>query len=190
MADYIVEEIVNHNQNATHNDENIHENKVEIKQENVQQDDVKQEEIKQDEVKQEYVKQEEIKQDEVKQEYAKQEEIKQDEVKQEYVKQEEIQQEEIKQDEEVKPTKPKAKPKAKSKPKLQEDTGTKLTKAEMKEMADINNQFYALLNRIQKIPNLNDKLTKELLKDKKTQIKVNDEIINLKDSNYIIIEVV
>ena len=92
--------------------------------------------------------------------------------------------------EEVKPSKPKAKPKANSKPKLQEDTGKKLTNAEMKEMADINNQFYALLNRIQKIPNLNDKLTKELLKDKKTQIKVNDEIINLKGSNYIIIVVV
>ena len=60
----------------------------------------------------------------------------------------------------------------------------------MKDMADINNTVYALLNRIQKIPNLNDKLTKELLKYKQTQITVNDEIINLKDSNYIIIEVV
>ena len=146
MADYIVEEIVNHNQNATHNDENIHENKVEIKQENVQQDEDRGAESTPSERGNAPF--------------------------------------------EVKPTKPKAKPKANSKPKLQEDTGKKLTNAEMKEMADINNQFYALLNRIQKIPNLNDKLTKEVLKDKKTQIKVNDEIINLKDSNYITIEVI
>ena len=60
----------------------------------------------------------------------------------------------------------------------------------MKELADINNQFYTLLNRIDKIPNLKDKLTKELLNYKKTQIKINDEIINLKDSNYIVIEVI
>ena len=45
-------------------------------------------------------------------------------------------------------------------PKPQRDTDTKLTKAEMKELADINNQFYTLLNRIDKIPNLKDKLTK------------------------------
>ena len=80
--------------------------------------------------------------------------------------------------------------KPKSKPKTQHDTDTKLTIAEMKELADINNQFYTLLNRIDKIPNLKDKLTKELLKYKKTHIKVNDEIINLKDSNYIVIEVI
>ena len=60
----------------------------------------------------------------------------------------------------------------------------------MKESADINNQFYTLLNRIDKIPNPKDKLTKEVLKDKKTHSKVNDEIINLKDSNYIVIEVI
>ena len=133
--------------------------------------------LKPDDVK----KEEEVKEEEVKQE-------EEQEVKQEEVKQEEEQ--EVKQ-EEVKQAKPKAKPKAKSKSKLQQqDTDTKLSKAEMKEMADINNQFYALLNRIPKIPNLHDKLTKELLKDKKTQIKVNDEIINLKDSNYLIIEVV
>ena len=60
----------------------------------------------------------------------------------------------------------------------------------MKEMADINNQFYSLLNRIDKIPNLKEKLTKELLNYKKTHIKVNDQIINLKDSNYIVIEVI
>jgi hypothetical protein len=131
----MIEEVVNHIENTKHTDENIHENEVEVKQ-----DDVKKEE-----------------------------------------------------EQEVKQAKPKAKPKAKSKSKSklqQQDTDTKLCKAEMREMADINNQFYALLNRIQQIPNLNDKLTKELLKDKKTQIKVNDEIINLKDSNYIIIEVV
>ena len=102
----------------------------------------------------------------------------------------EVKQEEVKQDK-VKQAKPKAKPKAKSKSKLQQhDADTQLCKAEMTEMADINTQFYALLNRIKQIPNLHDKLAKELSKDKKTQIKVNDEIINLKDSNYIIIEVV
>jgi len=37
----------------------------------------------------------------------------------------------------------------------------------MKELADINNQSYTLLNRIDRIPNLNDKLTKELLKEKR-----------------------
>jgi len=144
----MIEEVVNHIENTKHTDENIHENEVEVKQ-----DDVKKEE---------------------------EQEVKQEEVKQE-------------EEQEVKQAKPKAKPKAKSKSKSklqQQDTDTKLCKAEMREMADINNQFYALLNRIQQIPNLNDKLTKELLKDKKTQIKVNDEIINLKDSNYIIIEVV
>ena len=60
----------------------------------------------------------------------------------------------------------------------------------MKELADINSQFYTLLKRSHKIPNLKGKLTKEVLKDKKTHIKVNDEIINLKDSNYIVIEVI
>ena len=38
----------------------------------------------------------------------------------------------------------------------------------MKEFAGINNQFYTLLNRIDKIPNLEDKLAKTLLKYKKT----------------------
>ncbi len=144
----MIEEVVNHIENTKHTDENIHENEVEVKQEEVKQEE--------------------------------EQEVKQEEVKQE-------------EEQEVKQAKPKAKPKAKSKSKSklqQQDTDTKLCKAEMREMADINNQFYALLNRIQQIPNLNDKLTKELLKDKKTQIKVNDEIINLKDSNYIIIEVV
>ena len=60
----------------------------------------------------------------------------------------------------------------------------------MKELADINNQFYTLLNRINKIPNLKGKLTNELLKGKKAHIKVNDQIINLKDSNYSVIEVI
>ena len=63
------------------------------------------------------------------------------------------------------------------------DTDTKLTKAEMKELADITNQLYTPLNRIDKIPNLKDKLTKELLKYKNTLIKVIDEVINLKDIN-------
>jgi len=85
-------------------------------------------------------------------------------------------------------TNTKARPKAK--PKTQHDTYTKLTKAEMKELADINNQFYTLLNRIDKAPNLKDELAKELLKYKKTHIKVNDEIINLKGSKYIVIEVI
>ena len=58
----------------------------------------------------------------------------------------------------------------------------------MKELADTNNRFYTLLNRLDKIPNLKDKLTKELLTYKRTHIKVNDEIINWKDSNYIVIE--
>ena len=59
----------------------------------------------------------------------------------------------------------------------------------MKEMVDINNQFYTLLNRIDKIPNLKQKLTKELFFFK-THIKVNDQIINVKDNNYIVIEVI
>ena len=59
----------------------------------------------------------------------------------------------------------------------------------MKDWADINNQFYTISNSIDKIPNL-DKLTKELLKEKKTHIKVNDERINLKDSNFIVSEVI
>ena len=37
------------------------------------------------------------------------------------------------------------------------------------------------------MPNLKDKLTKELLKYKKN-IKVNDEIINLTDYNYAVVE--
>ena len=36
---------------------------------------------------------------------------------------------------------------AKAKPNTQQDTETKLTKAEMKEVTDINTQFYTLLNR-------------------------------------------
>ena len=60
----------------------------------------------------------------------------------------------------------------------------------MKGLANINNQFYTLLNRIDKIPNLKNKLTKEVLKDKRTHFKVNDEIITLKDNNYIVIEVI
>ena len=73
--------------------------------------------------------------------------------------------------------------------KAQNDTDTILTKGDMKELADISNQFYTLLNRIDKVPNLKDKVVKELLKYKKSHIKVNDDIINLKDSNYIVIEV-
>ena len=60
----------------------------------------------------------------------------------------------------------------------------------MKELADINNQFYTLLNRVDKIPNLKDKLTKELLKEKKTHIIVNDEVINLRDSNFIVFVII
>ena len=60
----------------------------------------------------------------------------------------------------------------------------------MKELADSDNQFYTLLHRIDKIPNLKNKWTKELLKYKKTHVKVNDQIINLKDSSLIVIEVI
>ena len=60
----------------------------------------------------------------------------------------------------------------------------------MKEIGDINNQFYTLLNSMDQIPILKDKLTKELLKYKKAHIKVNDQIRNFKDSNYIVIEVI
>ena len=60
----------------------------------------------------------------------------------------------------------------------------------MKDLADINNQYYTLLNRIDKTPHLQDKLTKEVLTDKKTHIKVNAEIINLKDSSYTDIKVI
>ena len=49
---------------------------------------------------------------------------------------------------------------AKSTPKVKQDIDNKLTKAEMKEMADIDNRFYSLLNRIDQIPNLKEKLTK------------------------------
>jgi len=77
-----------------------------------------------------------------------------------------------------------------AKPKTKNGTDTKLTRAEMQELADINNQFYTLLNRIDKIRNLKNKLAKELLKYKKTHIKVNDEIINLTDINYIVIGVI
>ena len=60
----------------------------------------------------------------------------------------------------------------------------------MKELADINSLFCTLLDRIGKIPNLKDKVAKELLKGKKTHIKVNDEIINLRESNYIVVKVI
>jgi len=89
----------------------------------------------------------------------------------------------------AKQTKTRAKPKPKSKQKQLQDTDTKLCKAGLKELAYINNQFYTLLNRIDKLPNIKDKLTKELPKLKKTHIKVNDEIVNLKDRNYIVIEI-
>ena len=49
---------------------------------------------------------------------------------------------------------------AKATYKVTQDIDNKLTKAEMKELADINNQFYSLLDRIDKIPNLKEKLTK------------------------------
>ena len=58
----------------------------------------------------------------------------------------------------------------------------------MNEFADINNQFYTLLNRIDKMPNLKNKLTRELQKYTKTHI--NYEIMNLEDSNYIGIEII
>ena len=92
--------------------------------------------------------------------------------------------------EEAKQAKTRTKPKPKSKPKPQHDTDTKLTKAEMKELADMNNQFHALLNGIDKIPNRKDMLTKERLTRKKTHIKVKDEIINLKDSSCIGIQII
>ena len=57
-------------------------------------------------------------------------------------------------------------------------------------LADINNKFYTRLNRIDKITHLKDKSTKELLKEKNTHIKLNDEIINLEESNYIVIEII
>ena len=60
----------------------------------------------------------------------------------------------------------------------------------MKELADSKNQFHTLSNRIGRIPQLKDKSTKELLKRKRTQIYVNEETINLKDSNHIVIEVI
>ena len=63
----------------------------------------------------------------------------------------------------AKQTKTRAKPKPKSKQKQLQDTDTKLCKAGLKELADINNPFYTL-NRIHKIPNIKDKLTKELPK--------------------------
>ena len=92
-----------------------------------------------------------------------------EEVNQEYeeVKQED---EEVNQEEEPKQVKTITKAKPKAKPKTQQDTETRLTKAEMKELADINNQFHTLLNRIDKIPSL-DKLTKELLKYEKHILK-------------------
>ena len=74
---------------------------------------------------------------------------------------------------EAKQVKTRTKAKPRSKPKTQHETDTKLTKADMNELVDISNQFYTLLNRIDKIPN-----------------QVNDEIIKLKDSNYIVIEVI
>ena len=66
--------------------------------------------------------------------------------------------------EEAKQTKTRTKAKPKSKPKTQNNTYTKLTKAEMKELADNINKFYTLLHRIGKIPNLKDILANELLK--------------------------
>jgi len=90
--------------------------------------------------------------------------------------------------EEARPTKTKTVAKAKAK--AQHDLDNELTKAEMKEMADIDNQFYAPLNRINKIPSLKEKLTKGILRYKKAHLKVNDQIIKMEDSNYIIIEVI
>ena len=71
---------------------------------------------------------------------------------------------------EIKP-KAKAKPRAKAKAKSQEPD-TILCKAELKEMADINNQFQTLLNRVDKIPNFKDKMVQQLLKDKKHILKL------------------
>ena len=48
---------------------------------------------------------------------------------------------------------PRTKTKPMQKSKQQQGTYSKLTKAEMKELTDINNQLYTLLNRIDKIPN-------------------------------------
>ena len=44
-------------------------------------------------------------------------------------------------------------------------------------------------NGIDKMPNLKDKLAKELLKDKQTHIKVNDEVINSKDRSCTVVEI-
>ena len=117
---------------------------------------------------------------EVKQE----EEVKQQE---EVMKEEEAHQAEVKQEdvvngienttnseinfEEAKQAKTRTKSKPKSKPKTQNDTDTKVTNAEMKALADVNNQFYTLLNRIHKIPMFKDKLTKELLNNKRHVLK-------------------
>ena len=65
-------------------------------------------------------------------------------------------------EEQVKPTKTKTKAKAKAKAK--QDIDNKLTKAEMKEMADINNQVYTLLNRIDNIPHLKKYITTRIIK--------------------------
>ena len=51
---------------------------------------------------------------------------------------------------EEKLTERKTKTQAMAKPKTQHDTDSELSKAEMKELADINNQFYTPLNRIDK----------------------------------------
>jgi len=123
------------------------------------------------------------------------EEVKQEEVKQEEVKQEEVIRIENTTNneinvEETKQVKPRTNAKPKSKPKTQNDTDTQLTKAEMNEFADINNEFQTLLKSIDKMPNLKDKFANELLNKKKTHIKVNDEIMNLKDSSYIVAEVI
>ena len=45
MTESMIEEVVNNIENATHTDDNINENKVEVKQYDVKQEEVKQEEV-------------------------------------------------------------------------------------------------------------------------------------------------
>lgn len=89
-------------------------------------------------------------------------------------------------------TEVKATPKAKArkKPSKPQEHMEKLTRAEMLECRDICKQMETLLKRIENVDGLKDKMIKLLTKDKKKNIKINGETINLHDSNYIVIDVV
>ena len=89
-------------------------------------------------------------------------------------------------------TEVKATPKAKArkKPSKPQEQMEKLTRAEMLECRDICKQMETLLKRIENVDGLKDKMVKHLTKDKKKNIKINGETINLHDSNYIVIDVV